>query len=86
MQDDRLSRMRSDWDHRANLDAKHYIATGMSDEWMFGLSGLRDANAIINDVYPLLSRDGPVLEDADEEVTPLIEDFLARHPLIAKVA
>lgn len=51
-----------EWDVRAKEDAKHYIATGESEGMLFGLSGLRDAVLILEDVQHLLNKDMRVLE------------------------
>lgn len=61
MQSD-LQRMRRDWDARAREDAKHYIATGLSDGLLFGLGGLHDANKILEDVHTHLTQQTRVLE------------------------
>ena len=60
--DELRRKMREDWDARAHQDAKDYIAIGHGDDFLFGLTGLRDANTILEDVYEFLDKDMAVLE------------------------
>lgn len=62
MNDDVKERMRTEWDARANENARYYIADRESEGIAFDLSGCRDAYRILEELHPHLAPDMALLE------------------------